>query len=91
MTESARGGNQTYFWDFFGPLARPKAEHFVAHLGEFLAKHELADCVAGLYSAGDGHCAATCVAPPAAQDAIERALRPNRFGAAPAARPAPAN
>lgn len=72
----------TYFWDFFGPSAPGTAEHFRKHLNDFLARHALTGCEVGLTSAGPGHQAAYCVAPPEAQPLIERALRPRRSDAA---------
>lgn len=66
------------YWDFFGPAAPKTAEHFRKHLDEFLAKNAVEGCETGTSSAGPGHQAAFCVAPPEASDGLERALRPRR-------------
>ena len=67
-----------YFWDFFGPTALGTAEHFRAHLEQFLEKNQLLDCEIGVTSARPGHHAAFCVAPLEIQPVIERSLRPRR-------------
>ncbi len=67
-----------YFWDFFGPDAEGTAAHFVRHLDEFLSRNHLSGCSTGTTSAGPGHHAAYCDAPPEVGSAIERALRPRR-------------
>jgi hypothetical protein len=67
-----------YFWDFFGPAANRTAEHFRAHLEQFLAQHQLTGCEVGLSSSGAGHQSAFCVAPADVQPAIEHSLRPRR-------------
>lgn len=69
---------KTYFWDFFGPNAAGTAVHFQKHLQEFLAQNAVLGCQTGLISEGPGHNAVTCLASAAAEQAIERALRPNR-------------
>jgi hypothetical protein len=70
---------KTYYWDFFGPHAAGTAEHFVRHLEEFFAKHGIVGCELDTTSAGEGHRAARCRAPQAAEEPIERSLRPKRF------------
>lgn len=67
-----------YFWDFFGPRAEGTARHFQRHLQQFLAQHGLEGCEIRVTSAGEGHWAVECTAPPAARSAIEGALRPKR-------------
>jgi len=70
---------KTYYWDFFGPHAEGTATHFLKHLREFLQRNEVADCTLELWSAGEGHQAARCVAPESAQTVIEKSLRPQRW------------
>ena len=70
---------KTYYWDFFGPAAAQTAAHFLKHLAEFLENNAIEGCRLDLASAGDGHQAARCQAPEAAQTVIERSLRPKRI------------
>ena len=67
-----------YFWDFFGPDAERTAQHFQRHLDEFLQKHACSGATTGTESAGAGHFAAFCTAPPAHEELVVRALRPRR-------------
>lgn len=69
---------RTYYWDFFGPRARPTAEHFVEHLEGFLHDNAMEGCDTGIASEGRGHAAAYCVAPEEHHAGIERALAPRR-------------
>lgn len=69
---------RSYYWDFFGPRAEGTAAHFRQHLDGFIQKNGLEGCETGIVSQGEGHSAAFCRAPAAAQSAIERALRPRR-------------
>jgi hypothetical protein len=69
---------KTYFWDFFGPNAEGTARHFVRHLEQFLAEHQVEGCSVDASASFEGHFAATCLAPEAAQPVIEGSLRPNR-------------
>ena len=71
---------KTFYWDFYGPRARGTAEHFAKHLEEFLQKHGLENCETGTESTEPNHRAAWCKAPPAAEETIEKALKPRRFG-----------
>lgn len=70
-----------YYWDFHGPDAEGTARHFLAHLGEFIARNGLAGTESGLESSRAGHFATWCKAPDAARDALLR-LRPRRSGPA---------
>ncbi len=69
---------RTYFWDFFGPAAERTAAHFSEHLVEFFQSHPGEDCELGTASAGAGHRAAYCIAPPSRFELIEGSLRPKR-------------
>lgn len=69
---------KTFFWDFFGPRAEGTAQHFLAHLREFLQKSECPEMPTGLRSEGAGHQGVYCSPPEAFADAIERSLRPRR-------------
>lgn len=73
-----RGCMRTFYWDFFGPRAEGTAQHFVRHLEEFLAKHELEGCTVGTRSEQEGHMAALCQVTEALEAVLEKALRPNR-------------
>ena len=75
MANGERG--VTYLWDFFGPNAEGTAAHFEVHLREFLEKNGITGCETGTESEGDGHRATRCAAP-AANEMIEKALRPRR-------------
>lgn len=69
---------KTYHWDFFGPHSERTATHFLKHLRDFLERNEVSGCTVDVWSAGEGHHGARCVAPESAQGVIERSLRPNR-------------
>jgi hypothetical protein len=69
---------RTYHWDFFGPRAKPTAEHFQRHLAAFLSEHGCTGTETGSTSSGALHVAIFCRAPPDWQAAIERALKPRR-------------
>ncbi len=70
---------KTYYWDFFGPHADGTAAHFVRHLQEFFATNGIEGCEVDTTSGGAGHSAARCRAPQAAEEPIQRALRPRRI------------
>ncbi len=70
---------KTYFWDFFGPDAEPRARHFMKHLDEFLVQNTLNGCTTGVSSDSENHYAAFCRAPPELESSLERALAPKRF------------
>lgn len=70
-----------FYWDYYGPDAEGTARHFLAHLGEYLARAGLTDCERGVEPAGGNHWAVWCKAPGDAREAMLR-LRPRR--AAPA-------
>lgn len=69
---------RTYLWDFFGKSATPTATHFKKHLDEFLLREGLEACETGTLSEQPNHCAAFCRAPVAYEQALVRALRPQR-------------
>jgi len=69
----------TYFWDFYGPNARGIAEHFARHLGDFMARYQLTAFTAGAEALAPNHWAAWCKSDDlAVQDAVKKALRPQR-------------
>lgn len=71
-----------YYWDYYGPDAEGTARHFLAHLGEYIARAGVAGCESGVESTRAGHCAVWCRAPEAAREAMLR-LRPRRATPAP--------
>ncbi len=67
-----------FVWDFFGGEAAGTAQHFVVHLGEWLARNGLADAPRGVDAAGPAQASAWVEVPDAAADQVIRALRPRR-------------
>ena len=68
----------TYLWDFFGPQARPTAEHFERHLLQFIEREGLAECATGTRSEQAGHVACYVVSDEVNEAALVRALKPAR-------------
>ena len=75
-------GVTTFYWDYFGPDAEGTARHFLAHLGDYLARAGVPDCERGVESPGPGRWAVWCRAPGDAREAVLR-LRPRRAEPAP--------
>lgn len=65
-------------WDYYGPDARGTAEHFVAHLGEFLRKNGLEAAPRGVMAEAHGHASAWVDVPDDEAERVTRALRPKR-------------
>lgn len=65
-------------WDFFGPDARGTAIHHELHLREFFEREALACAGTGVGSAGEGHALSWCELRLEDEDAVTRALRPQR-------------
>jgi len=76
MSEPAR---RTYFWDFFGPRAKPTAEHFKRHLQGFLDQHGVGEQALIEVSLQPAHHGIGVVTPEPHWPLIEKALRPRRF------------
>lgn len=71
--------SHTLSWDYFGPDAGGTAEHFKAHLDEFLAREGITGCSTGVEQLEPGRHAATwCRCPEDRIVSIGRALRPHR-------------
>jgi hypothetical protein len=73
--------SRTYYWDFFGPRAKPTAEHFKRHLQGFLEQHGLGRLTLLDASSAPGHHAVGVTTPPEHWELIEKALRPKRHAA----------
>lgn len=71
----------TFYWDFYGPDARPTAEHHAGHVAEFLARHGIAGATG--VEEGQGYAAAWATLPSEHLDAVGRALRPRRWSEEP--------
>jgi hypothetical protein len=69
---------RTYFWDFFGPRAKPTAQHFKRHLLGFLEQHGIADLPLVEDAKTPMHHAIGVTAPATQWELIEKALRPKR-------------
>lgn len=69
---------RTYFWDFFGPRAKPTAEHFKRHLQGFLDQHGIGELALVDEGQAPMHHAVGVKAPAAHWQLIEEALRPKR-------------
>jgi hypothetical protein len=76
MSEPAR---RTYFWDFFGPRAKPTAEHFKRHLQGFLDQHGVGELALVEVSLQATHHCIGVTTPEPHWPLIEKALRPKRF------------
>jgi hypothetical protein len=72
------GGQRRLWWEFFGPDARGRAEHFGRHLDEFLARERIEGCTHGVVVDRAGQAATWCAAPNEQVDALARALAPRR-------------
>lgn len=68
----------TYHWDFFGADAQQTAEHFRIHLDEFLQREGIDGCETGVGSEQPGHVGVWCRADERHEEALVRALKPQR-------------
>ena len=71
--------SRTYFWDFFGPRAKPTAQHFKRHLQGFLAEHGIAQLPVLETSLEPMHHGIGVATPEPHWPLIEKALRPKRY------------
>jgi uncharacterized protein len=67
-----------YHWDFFGPERRPTATHFLAHLQEFLARHDRGHLATSVSDPNGHTTVVSCEAPLGDEPMLVQALRPQR-------------
>jgi hypothetical protein len=80
MSEKHAEGVYRVFWDFYGPSAKPTAEHFLHHLNEMISREGLTGNVegTGVEMLSEGWCATWCDAPLALAQRVGRSLNAKR-------------
>jgi hypothetical protein len=66
------------FWDYYGPMAKGTAEHFLAHLKQFLEQKQLL-LETGITHFNENHSFVSCESPIIHLEMLIKTLRPKRY------------
>jgi hypothetical protein len=66
------------FWDYYGPMAKGTAEHFLVHLAQFLAQRELI-LETGVTHLNENHSFVFCETPIVQIEMLIKSLKPKRY------------
>lgn len=65
-------------WDFYGPIAKPTAEHHITHLAEYIEAKKLQNTLLGTEGIAPNHHIAYMVVEKELMDSLRTILKPNR-------------